>query len=276
MNEWQNFLKNLGEWQGSFTQLTPEGQEIRSTPSLLTLEGFEENQRVQFRLRRYADFSYPDPPIQDYSQDYRSLGRQIVFFNDGTFSKGPWQLAPFTEFGAEFGHIAGDRRMRLVQLYNKDLTLGSLTLIREFRKGTAAKERPPLTIQQLLGTWQGEAYTVTPQWSEAIVTPTELTIVQEGNRLQQRLSIGEQTLSSTGTIEGNTLHFTETAPRKVLLLPDGASCLTLDRLELRQPFFLEVGWLVEDHLRHRLIRRYDASGAWESSTLVIEKQQHLN
>ncbi|MEY2978425.1 MAG: hypothetical protein RLZZ435_2564, partial [Cyanobacteriota bacterium] len=77
MNQWQNFLKNLGEWQGSFTQLTPEGQEIRSTPSLLTLEGFEENQRVQFRLRRYADFSYPDPPIQDYSQDYRSLGRQI-------------------------------------------------------------------------------------------------------------------------------------------------------------------------------------------------------
>lgn len=272
MNQWQNFLKNLGEWQGSFTQLTPEGQEIRSTPTLLTLEGFEDNRRVQFRLRRYADFSYSDPPTQDYCQDYQSLGRHIVFFEDGTFSKGPWQLAPFSEFGAEFGHIAGDRRMRLVQLYNKDLTVESLTLIREFRKGTPPQERPSLTVEQLLGTWKGEAYTVTAQWPEAIVTPTTLTLSQAGNHLHQRLTLGSETLSSTGSIENNTIRFTETVPRTLLLLPDGASCLRLDRLELRQPFFLEVGWLVNDHLRHRLIRQYDARGAWESSTLVIEQR----
>lgn len=272
MNQWQNFLKNLGAWQGSFTQLTPDGQEVRSTPSLLTLEGFEENHLVQFRLRRYADFSYLDPPTQDYTQEYRTLGRQIVFFEDGTFSKGPWQLGPFSEFGAEFGHIYGDRRMRLVQLYNKELCIDSLTLIREFRKGSNAQERPLLTIDQLLGTWQGEAYTVTPHWPEAIVTPHQLTLSWEDDRLQQSLTFEGKTLTSTGTIENNQIRFTDTVPRTLLLLPDGASCLTLDRLQLRQPFFLEVGWLVNEHLRHRLIRRYDASGAWESSILVIEKR----
>ena len=53
MDNWQNFLKNLGEWRGSFTRLTPQGEVVGSTPSILTLEGFEENKLVRFRLRRY-------------------------------------------------------------------------------------------------------------------------------------------------------------------------------------------------------------------------------
>jgi hypothetical protein len=119
---------------------------------------------VKFRLRRYSDFDYQDPPTQDYSQDYRALGRQIIFFGTGAFSKGAWQLAPFTEFGAEFGFVDGDRRMRFVQLYNKQLELDSLTFIREFRKGSDAEEKLTLTVEQLLGTWHGQAYTAYPDW----------------------------------------------------------------------------------------------------------------
>ncbi|MFM8293073.1 MAG: DUF3598 family protein, partial [Microcystaceae cyanobacterium] len=78
-SNWQNFLKNLGEWRGSFTNVSLTGEILGSTPSILTLEGFEDNQLVRFRLRRFAEGSYDDPPSQDYVQDYRSVGPQNIF-----------------------------------------------------------------------------------------------------------------------------------------------------------------------------------------------------
>ena len=51
-NNWKNFLKNLGEWQGSFTSVSLEGELLNSTPSILSLEGREDNKLVLFRLRR--------------------------------------------------------------------------------------------------------------------------------------------------------------------------------------------------------------------------------
>ncbi len=270
MDNWQNFLKNLGEWRGSFTRLTPQGEVVGSTPSILTLEGFEENKLVRFRLRRYDNPEYQDPPSQDYSQDYRSLGRQAIFFDTGAFSKGPWQLAPFTEFGAEFGFVDNDRRFRFVQLYDKDLAISSLTLIREFRQGSSAVERPPLSLDQLLGTWRGEACTAYPDWRDPEISATELTLTQHGDCLQQISTVGNQTVHSQGNIDGKQLRWAESNSRTLLLLDDGGSSDAPDRLLLRQPFFVEVGWLVGDNERQRLIRNYDEKGAWASSTLIIE------
>ncbi|MEB3120242.1 MAG: DUF3598 family protein [Snowella sp.] len=84
-NNWKNFLKNLGEWRGSFTRVSLEGEILDSTPSILTLEGLEENQLVRFRLRRFAEGGYDGEPSQDYVQDYRSVGNQIIFFETGAF-----------------------------------------------------------------------------------------------------------------------------------------------------------------------------------------------
>ena len=80
-NNWENFLKNLGEWRGSFTRVSLNAEVLDSTPSILTLEGLENNQLVRFRLRRFAQGSYDSEPSQDYIQDYRSVGNQIIFFD---------------------------------------------------------------------------------------------------------------------------------------------------------------------------------------------------
>jgi hypothetical protein len=95
-NNWENFLKNLGEWRGSFTRVSLNAEVLDSTPSILTLEGLENNQLVRFRLRRFAQGSYDSEPSQDYVQDYRSVGNQIIFFDTGAFSKGPFQLGQNT------------------------------------------------------------------------------------------------------------------------------------------------------------------------------------
>ncbi|MFO5493458.1 MAG: DUF3598 family protein, partial [Cuspidothrix sp.] len=75
-SNWENFLKNLGEWRGSFTKISPDGEIINSTPSILNLEAFDNDQAVLFRLRRFDASGYDSPPMEDYQQEYRSIGRQ--------------------------------------------------------------------------------------------------------------------------------------------------------------------------------------------------------
>lgn len=273
-SNWENFLKNLGEWRGSFTQVSLDGELLSSTPSILSLQGLEENRLVRFRLRRFGPGG-DDAPIADYEQEYRSLGRQIIFFDTGAFSKGSLQLAPFAEFGAEYGFVGENRRMRFVQLYDTQGKLSSLTLIREFRSGTDAPERPPLTVEQLLGTWEGTACTAYADWTPPNTLPTRLAIQRlEGDRLQQTLTFGDRTLTSTARITGTKLLFDEgTSPRQILLLPDGASSNTPLQVSHRQPVLIEVGWLVTPNQRQRLIRSYNEKGEWVSATHVIEHKR---
>jgi Domain of unknown function (DUF3598) len=268
-SNWENFLKNLGEWTGTFTQVSIDGEILSSTPSILTLEGLEDNQLVKFRVRRFAN-NTDEPPTFDRVQEYRDLGRQAVFFDTGAFSKGSIQVAPFAEFGAEYGFVSENRRSRLVQLFDKQSNFASLTLIREIRSGTDATLRPDLTVEQLLGKWVGVACTCYADWRDPTTMQTSLAISQVGESLQQQLTFGDRTISSTARIDGNRLHFAGTTPRTILLLPDGVSSNTPLQISHRQPFFVEAGWLLSDNQRQRLIRNYNDKGEWISSTHIIE------
>lgn len=271
-SNWENFIKNIGEWRGSFTQISPQGEILKSTPSILNLEAIDNNQAVLFRLRRFDSNNYDSSPIQDYQQEYRSLAKENIFFNTGAFSKGTLQLAPFTEFGAEYGFIDENRRSRLVQLYDKQGNFSNLTLIREFRTGTEAKERPPLTVEQLIGKWEGQAHTVYSDLRPSETNTSYLEIKEIDNGyLEHQLSFAGQNISSKAKIAGNKLIFEqERNIREILLLPDGISSNVPVKLELRKPLFVEAGWLVRDNERQRLIRTYNTKGEWVSSTHVIE------
>lgn len=269
-SNWNNFLKNAGAWLGTFTQIAPDGAVFGSTPTLLTLEALEDNQLVKFRLRRFAN-DLNEQPISDRVQEYRSLGRQAVFFDTGAFSKGSLQVAPFAEFGAEYGFVAENRRSRLVQLFDKDGNFSSQTLIREIRQGTDAQLRPDLTVEQLVGKWEGKAQTVYADWKEPETYITSLEISKIGDSLQQQLSFGGRTLVSTARIDRTRLHFEDGAtPRQVLLLPDGVSSNIPLQVSHRQPLMVEAGWLVSATHRQRLIRSYNDKGEWMSSTHVLE------
>lgn len=269
--KWENFLKNLGEWRGSFTQFSLNGDQLSSTNSIINLESFDSGQTVRFRVRRFGEGSYDTSPTQDYQQEYRTLGRQILVFETGAFSKGTLQVAPFSEFGAEYGFVASDRRLRLVQLYDKQGEFQGLTLIREFRAGSNAYERPPLTFEHLLGIWEGQACTQYANWQEPTQYLTRLEIVQNGEgQLVQTLEFEEQRLVSTARVEGKQIWFEDNTTRVVTLLPDGVSNNIPLKLSSGQGFFVEAGWLVSPTERQRLIRRYDDRGGWISSTHVRE------
>ncbi|MFO7628681.1 MAG: DUF3598 family protein [Prochlorococcaceae cyanobacterium] len=234
-SQWQNFLRNLGEWRGSFVAIDRQGVLQQPTASILTLEGFEENRLVRFSLRRFGPEGLGGEPISDISQDYRSLGRQVVFFETGSFCKGSLQLAPGTVFGGEFGFVHGDRRHRLVLLYDEAGSAEKLVLIREFRAASEAEECPPLSADQLAGSWAGPGATISADWPEP--------------------ERAEASLSFDAAEMGN-----------LQWLPDGGYCRWPQQVSHRQAFSTEAGWLTAPGRLERLIRRYDASGAWQSAS----------
>ena len=244
-SQWQNFLRNLGEWRGSFTGIAVDGSLLESTPSVLTLAGEEEDRLVRFGLRRWpagtamaaggGPAEGAGKPSRSMEQEYRSLGRQVVFFASGAFNKGSPQVAPNTASGGEFGFIAADRRHRLVQLYSEDGSFQQLVLIREFRAGSGAAERPPASANQLLGRWSGQAATISADWPEPEMAEVQVEL---------------------GPVDLEGLR----------MLPDGGFCRLPERVSHREAFLLEGGWLPASGRMERLIRRYDASGAWISAS----------
>ncbi len=279
-SQWDNFLQNLGEWHGSFTQLSPRGEIVKDTPSIIDLQGLNDNKTVRLKLQRF----YPNPSgvgapeVREIVREYQNVGRDILFFDNGSFCQGTIQIAPFAESGAEFCFIYNYRRLRFVQLYNTNGDLSTLTLIREKQPDKNIPERPPLTIDDLLGEWHGEAVTMYPDWRNPECYSTKLQLhLDGGDRLIQQITFGNnlnpQIIASSARIEGSVLHFNEgSTPMEVLLLPDGSSCTIPVKVELRKPVFFEAGWLVEPDLRFRMIRSYNDRGEWISLTLIKERK----
>jgi hypothetical protein len=271
ISQWDSLLLNLGSWKGSFTRLSPEGNLQDDIPTLVSLEGLNQNQTMRQTIQHFS--SETGELIQNKVLEYSTLNRSTLFFENGAFSQGSIQFSPVAEFGAELGFIWGDRRLRLVQLFAPNQPLPHLTLIREHRLNTPVAERPPLTVDQLLGEWQGEAVTLYPDRSPPVRYSTTLSVTLESNdRLRQHLTAPQLELTSTAQINGSILLFDQGKyPVQVLLLPDGTSSNTPVTIPRGQLFVLEAGWLIEATLRQRMIRSYDAQGRWSSLTLITER-----
>jgi Domain of unknown function (DUF3598) len=266
-NQWESFLQNLNVWVGSFTQFSPEGEQLEDRSSRLTLEGLDNNQSARLTLQREG--------LKDLVLEFSTLSRSTLFFENGAFSQGTIQFAPFAEFGAEFGLIHQNRRLRLVQMFNNDGNLRSLTLIREHREGTDKAERPPLTVEALLGEWQGETITLFTDLRNPITSTSKMKLhLNSEGCLVQNLSFNNQNITSTAKINGSVLEFDGNPenPVHVLMLPDGASATFPAKLQPRQPLFLETGWLIEPNWRQRMIRSYSDKGEWVSLSLVTERK----
>jgi hypothetical protein len=275
-SQWECLLQNLGEWQGSFTRLSSQGELLADVPSVVSLAGLNNNQTICQKILQFS----PTGEVSEKVLEYSSLNRAVLFFENGAFSQGSIQAAPFAEFGAELGLIVSDtanstrpdRRLRLVQLFNKNSELEQITLIRETLAGTQLPEIPVLTVEQLQGKWVGEAVTIYPDWRSPDTYPTDLKInLNKSGELVQQLSFANRTIESVAKIQGSILYF-EQNPQKVqvLLLPNGASSTCPTKIKFGQSFFLEVGWLHSPNQRQRLIRSYNERGEWVSLTLVKE------
>lgn len=268
LSQWSCFLKNLGEWHGSFTRLSARGEVIEDSPSIVTFEG-QQNDRAVHQVVHLPQDTPPKNLELDYTET--SLSRSILFFEDGTFCQGSMQWSPYGKFGSEFGMRDGDRRLRMVQLYN-DSQLEKFVLIREKLPNSNTPERPHLTVDSLIGQWQGSAVTMYADLKNPDTFETHLKITKtRDNHLEQTLSFGDRNINTSARIEDNRLLFENSPlPIQILLLPDGASCNCPIEPKLGHNFVLEMGWLIEPLRRQRIMRTYNDKGNWTSCTLVTE------
>jgi hypothetical protein len=277
-SQWSYVLKHVGIWEGSFTRLSPLNEWIEDTPTCVTLEGIDHNRAIRQTIQRFSSVTRDQrDETQRKVLEYSSLNRSTLFFENGAFSQGSIQYSPVSEFGAEFGFIQGDRRLRIVILYDRlpgsEGHLTGMTLIREHRRGSHTPERPHLVLENLIGTWQGTAITQYAEIRPPSISNTHLMLRLEGDRLHQHLTSDGVNICSTATLDGARLLFDQgSVTNQVTLLPDGASYTAPLLIPRGSPFFLEAGWLVTNHNRQRLIRSYDAKGAWVGLTWVEERK----
>jgi hypothetical protein len=278
-SQWECLLQNLGVWQGSFMRLSPQGVMLEDTPSETTLALKEDGKTMRQVVRRFDKGQ-----SQDLVLEYRSLNKNTVFFENGAFSQGSLQFAPYSDFGAELGLIYGDRRMRLVTLYDRQSQLERFTFIREHLPQSQTPERPPLTLEALLGKWEGTSITLAADWLMPESVPTLTEWQRDGDRVIMRLMIqpnqsnsGNQTITSIAHIDPlnpQILNFERDSSLAVqtLFLADGASITCPKAIAPRQAFRISLSWLLERSLHQRLIRTYDRTGSWSSLSLVTERK----
>ena len=266
-NQWDNLFKNEGTWKGSFTKLTPDGTEVSDVPSVLTLE------RTSAASARFQVTRFPtDQPPQETKTAFASINQSSLFCEDGSFTKGSVQWNPIAKFGTEFSLTLPNARLRLVQLFKSGGQLSELVLIRETREGTAEVVRPPLSIDQLLGTWRGQAITYRTDWSVSQPMATELTVAQPStDTILQTWSAGPANGQSQARLEGNCLIFKQTG-YQLLLLPNGGSSLCPQTIQRQTAFRCEIGWLIDANTRLRLTREYQADGSWAQQTWIKEEK----
>jgi Domain of unknown function (DUF3598) len=281
-SQWECVLQNLGEWQGSFTRLSPIGEEIEDIPSLISLTGVDDDRlsrgqatpTIHFTLTRH----YPDADgilqPQEMVFDFSEPGAGAIFFETGAFSEGSPYLRMGAPSGAEFAFRHADRRLRLIQQFDSNGQLFRLTLIREQRVGSNTPERPPLDLAGWLGVWQGNAVTLYPGSTKIDRAQTTQTVALKDDRTVTRSqTIGSQATEATFTIDSKS-----DRPRltnqstQVILLPDAAYALSPTQIEPGVSIALEVGWSIDPNLRQRLIRTYTDRGEWLNLTFITESR----
>jgi Domain of unknown function (DUF3598) len=273
-SQWECVLQNLGRWQGSFTRLAPSGEAIEDVPSLVTLSGVNNNQSIHFALDRY----YPDTDgiLQPQSLvfDFSAPGAGAIFFETGAFSEGSAALQMGIAGGAEFAFLHQQRRLRLIQQFDRHGIVSRLTLIREQLVGTQLPAQLSLSLPDLLGEWQGEAIIRYPG-SDKIdqVSTTQSTAVNPDQSVVLSQTIGTEITASTFTIETDSdqLRLVNQSDQ-IMLLPTAAYTKYPIQIKPGEARSLEVGWSIAPNLRQRMIRNYSDRGDWLNVTFITESR----
>ena len=285
MTQWQCIQQNIGIWQGSFTQFSPAGEQVKDTPSVLTLAETESGV-MQLTLERTPEGKPPNVVTQKFSAP--GPAPYIYFFETGAFSQGSAQWAAFDQFGAEMSLKVDDRRVRFVVMYastaNGTGKLKYVTLIRETQPGGTSFSEPDLKIEQLIASFKGDVNILHADMSPMMVghsrwhaETTDSGVVlnsgEYGERdrgFVQELSLSAEQLPERSHAQ-KVILLQADLTYQLMLLPNGAYCLLPQTIKKATAFRIEVGWFRRDGERSRLTRYYDDRGVWTASALIADR-----
>ncbi len=275
LSQWQCIQKNIGTWDGSFTQFSPDGEQIKDTPSVLTLEEAEPGKTMQLTLKRTLPGGETDVTKRSFSSP--GPAPYVYFFESGSFTQGSAQWTAFTQFGAEMCLTLGDRRARFVIMYESSVSgsaqLKYVVLIRETQTEDAQFSEPKITLAQIQGSWKGTLSALYATMAPATTGSSQWEMDQDS--LSCRDEFGENSQTLQLSLEQNNsdkvVLLKGALDYRLMTLPNGTYCLVPREITKATEFRIEVGWLRETGERSRLIRYYDSRGVWVQSALIEDK-----
>ena len=277
--QWACIKENVGIWNGSFLQFSADGEVVKDTPSVLTLEETTLNQTLSLTLERMPEGE--PKKVNHLTFTYPGLAPYTYFFESGAFSQGAAQWTAFGQFVNEYSlKVRDDRRVRFVVAYDSTQRYTSaikyVTLICETQTGGSQFNPAAIAFEEVLGEWTGtgEALMVDvfkPDCRDAwTLTEESLLCHEQIEESQYTLSLEHPEVSSNQAV----VHFTGAdgaLDYQLMLLPKGAYCFLPKEIKQDSPFRLEVGWISEDSVRSRFIRYYDKRGVWTHSALFRDE-----
>lgn len=228
LQNWENFCRYqaTGDWYGTWTRYSSEGEVIESLQCIRSLQANVDGSEINHQNHyTYADGKSETKTFGPYKKPHTR-----ALFLDNSFSWGSTQVEAGSTFGFETGFRYEDKRATVGVMYNDSGHLQQITAISE-HLASFAKEPPHPPTHKFTGNWQGTRKTMTP---DLIVSPPETTSWQ---RLED---FGKDYL---------TLRFL-----------DGISLSCPRQLETGTDFFMAVDWLINAALLLRGIRHYGESG----------------
>ncbi len=274
-SQWQCIQQNIGTWQGSFTQFSPDGEQIKDTPSVLTLEETETNKTMQLTLERWPSDGAPEVTSRSFSAP--GPAPYAYFFETGTFSQGSAQWRAFSQFGAEMSLKVGDRRSRFVIMYRStsegSTELEYVTLIRETQSGGTQFTEADTAPEQMLGEWAGTSAVLFATMEPATAGTSQWTFGDTALKSSHAFDDQSNTLSLTRATSSAPSSHQLVALKgdldyQLMPLSNGTYCLIPRKIRKDTAFQIEVGWLRDSGERSRLVRYYDKRGVWMESALI--------
>ena len=285
--QWDCIRQNIGTWHGSFTKFSPQGEQLKDTPSVLTLEETEPGEKIKLTLERTPPGESTDTVHKEFSAP--GPAPYVYFFESGAFSQGSLQWAAFSQFGAEMSIKVEDRRARFVIMYESNSEGTSkikyVTLIRETQTDGTQFDEPSLSLKQLSGKWAGDVQVLHASMDPLSEGSSEWQLENSTLISKETFDEAEPSLSLSGEFEleatdGKPVSLEGDLTYQLMPLPNGIYCLLPQTIRKGEAFRIEAGWLRKsgaqfsdgDVLRSRLIRYYDSQGVW-THTALIEDQR---
>jgi hypothetical protein len=262
-NQIQCLAMHLGRWEGVFTDFSPDAEFLGEKESVILFEEPEPNMIRQ--TNRY-------PGCADKVWEYRHLSGGLQFFEDGSFSNGRVQLAPFSAFATEQGFLYGDYKARMVHLFDSEGKASAITTIQEVRGSYQQPISIPNPLENLLGIWKGEALVLFPDWSRPEKFESELVLKKVGVRVHRQSKIGVHTVCESGTYEDDSVNFDG---YRMVFYPGNLLAISpwqLPFFSSDKSFSIEIGWFIESRAALRIIRHYDPKGSWQKTVLIKEQK----
>ncbi|MBW4612917.1 MAG: DUF3598 family protein [Desmonostoc vinosum HA7617-LM4] len=224
IQNWDNFCHHLGDWHGTWTAYSSEGELNRKFQCIrcfhLDSNGCEVNHQNKYT---YADGT---TKVETFGPHKKPFIKSLHFNN--SFSWGSIEVKPDSMFFFETGFKYAQRRRSAVARYNENGTVDILIISEHL--GSYVEESAYAPASQI-SNWQGTITSMTPDWTISSTVTTSWTKLD---------SLDENYI---------TLH-----------LNDGISISIPRYVESGKEFFLAAEWLVNPTLLQRGIRHFSTSG----------------